>query len=799
MKPFYLGTLLGVLSLACCGAPSQQVLRLEKSPLPLGGKMAVYMESNPHRPWDALYPVVRGVPDSWRDATVYYAETDLPQLLYQGYRQGLADEKFCMGYFNVWGLDTASRSARPIRSVIAMAAGVTAEGHPAYLFDTDGDDDLSDETVRYFGADSVAVEVTPVYVERYGGGGVVLPDLAYVYPACRDSDMLLYCAECCSGEAAVAGGRYAVTVKPYVRNYDADSAGGIIRITLKKRRENGVNGSVAFNTTQGEIVHRYNPSANINLHSGRVDFYASAWGSFGKDETTTGEQTRYEAADKELNAHSSMKGRNRSLGASAGAVVEIDNRNSVGAEFEYWRNRNGEPNDTYTDFRNAGTVTRTDSHFDKLDIRNNYSATFNYIRKIDTLGSTLKLLADYTRRETDSGNDNFSRMTAPGATADSTYRDNTESVYNIATATLALEKRFSPRWTLKAGAKYTYNDMHNDALYEYLKGDAWTRNDNQSFTIDYTENIAAAYAVASAQLGRWGLVAGLRGEYTHTTGKSVGQDYFSLFPNANVSFALSKEKGWSLIAQYARTIERPRFWCLNPQRMQISDYTYQTGNPSLDPAFKQDVNLTLVAAHKYTLTAGVQLVSGEIQQTIQADPENPDLLQLAWVNYDRTKNYYVSVNLPFQPAKWWQLNANFTYMRHGERVEQHGAETFYNWAFGSISTTFTLPAKFYIDLSYNYQSRIDLGNCWVEPDHRLQAGVKKRFGDQFTASFSVQNLLDQGQVIGAHGDGFVRTMNARQTWSNRSFRIGLTYNFKSGKAFKRKAVEAGSADEKSRL
>ena len=224
MKPFYLGTLLGVLSLAGCGAPSQQVLRLEKSPLPLGGKMAVYMESNPHRPWDALYPVVRGVPDSWRDATVYYAETDLPQLLYQGYRQGLADEKFCMGYFNVWGLDTASRSARPIRSVIAMAAGVTAEGRPAYLFDTDGDDDLSDETVRYFGADSVAVEVTPVYVERYGGGGVVLPDSAYVYPACRNSDMLLYCAECCSGEAAVAGGRYAVTVKPYVRNYDADSA-----------------------------------------------------------------------------------------------------------------------------------------------------------------------------------------------------------------------------------------------------------------------------------------------------------------------------------------------------------------------------------------------------------------------------------------------------------------------------------------------------------------------------------------------------------------------------------------------
>lgn len=584
-------------------------------------------------------------------------------------------------------------------------------------------------------------------------------------------------------------------------DYDADSAGGIIRITLKKRRENGVNGSVAFNTTQGEIVHRYNPSANINLHSGRVDFYASAWGSFGKDETTTGEQTRYEAADKELNAHSSMKGRNRSLGASAGAVVEIDNRNSVGAEFEYWRNRNGEPNDTYTDFRNAGTVTRTDSHFDKLDIRNNYSATFNYIRKIDTLGSTLKLLADYTRRETDSGNDNFSRMTAPGATADSTYRDNTESVYNIATATLALEKRFSPRWTLKAGAKYTYNDMHNDALYEYVKDGAWVCNDNQSFTINYTENIAAAYGIASANLGRWSLVAGLRGEYTHTRGKGsdISQNYFSLFPNANVSYALTKDGAYSLIAQYARTIERPRFWSLNPQRFQISDYTYQTGNPELDPAYKQDISLTLVLKHKYTLTGGMTIQRDEIQQTIRPDADDPARLCLAWTNFDTTKNYYLTANAPFQFTKWWTLNLNLTYIRQGQRIDEHSAEKHYNFYFVNSSTTFSLPAKFYIDLSYRFQSRMDFGNCWVKPLHFLNAGIKKRFGDKFTASFSVRNLIERPQHIGARGDGFVRMVDVKQQWNDRSFTIGVTYNFKSGKTFKRKAVEAGSADEKNRL
>lgn len=100
-------------------------------------------------------------------------------------------------------------------------------------------------------------------------------------------------------------------------------------------------------------------------------------------------------------------------------------------------------------------------------------------------------------------------------------------------------------------------------------------------------------------------MAGLRGEYTHTRGKGgdISQNYFSLFPNANVSYALTKDGAYSLIAQYARTIERPRFWSLNPQRFQISDYTYQTGNPELDPAYKQDISLTLVLKHKYTLTA----------------------------------------------------------------------------------------------------------------------------------------------------------------------------------------------------
>ena len=255
-------------------------------------------------------------------------------------------------------------------------------------------------------------------------------------------------------------------------DYDADSSGGIIRITLRKRRENGLDGSLSMRTTQNGRHHFYTPSGNINIHTGRLDLYASAWADLGKDTAVSDEHTDYTTGDTNLTSHSEITERDRNFGGSIGSVFEISPKHSIGAEFEYWRNNEKGPNDSYTDFTDAGAVTRTESRYGIHNIRDNYSATFNYIYKLDTLGSTLKLLADYTRRETETGNDNFSRITSPTTAVDSTYRDNSSSLYDITTATLALDKKFSPRWSLRAGVKFTYNDMHNDALYEYLKGDA---------------------------------------------------------------------------------------------------------------------------------------------------------------------------------------------------------------------------------------------------------------------------------------------------------------------------------------
>lgn len=147
-------------------------------------------------------------------------------------------------------------------------------------------------------------------------------------------------------------------------DFDADSSAGIIKITLKKRRENGMNGSVAFNTTLSDIYHSYDPSANINVHSGRLDFYASVWASPGGDtKTISNENTIYSGSNKGLTAHSVNRNDDESYGVNAGSIFELDEKNSIGAEFSYWRGKSGGPNQTSTDLSDGSEVVNTRSIF----------------------------------------------------------------------------------------------------------------------------------------------------------------------------------------------------------------------------------------------------------------------------------------------------------------------------------------------------------------------------------------------------------------------------------------------------
>jgi hypothetical protein len=432
--------------------------------------------------------------------------------------------------------------------------------------------------------------------------------------------------------------------------------------------------------------------------------------------------------------------------------------------------------------------------------------TLNYIAKLDDKGSTFKLIGDYTNSTTPNGYTYLDRVldiASPSATTVQEYRNKTNGKYQLATARVDYTKVFSDKVRISAGLKYTYNNNANEALYENLEGESWVKNSLKSYDIGYTEHIAAAYITATAKLGRWSLVGGLRGEYTHLRSKGDRlplASYPEIFPNANISYQLTQKGDYSLVAQYSRNITRPSFWALSPNEIKISEYMIQRGNPDLKPTISNNISLTAVLKYKYTITLGMTFTKDGIQQATLVDSENPELLILQTINYPTFNNYFLTVNLPFQITKWWSTNVNLNAMYLGQRVYADEPLRRNFMLFASAQMSFTLPLNFFIELDGNFMHGAQAGNTRLADTGNMNVTLKKRMlNNKLTIALGATNILNTAQRIPINEPTFTRTMVAHQPWGTFAAKLSISYNFNSGKQFRAKSVESGSADDRGRI
>ena len=575
---------------------------------------------------------------------------------------------------------------------------------------------------------------------------------------------------------------------------DADSRGGIIFITLRRRLDNGVMGSVSMQTNQGKYMEEYGPSASINAHVGKFDISASGWLSKDNVDVITREKSAYHATNALMEAASEMELAVLSGMANLSAVAEINPRHSIGIALEYQSSEQDNPTDSRTSYMMGDYERLSTSRYETFDKSNRYAAALNYIIKTDTLGSTLKFIADYNQSNPTTLNDNRTSITQGGQTVDSLYYNRSNSTFRIATAQVARERRLSANWMLKYGAKYTYNEINSATTYRYLLAQAWVPSVVDDYDISYTENIGAAYATATANYGRFSAVVGLRGEYTYANGREsdVEQNYFSLFPNANFSYALDKTGKHSVVAQYSRTISRPSFWNLTPRRLQISDYTYQTGNPALRPQFVNQYSLTAVLGYKYSLTFVVQNMKDAIQQKVVSDALNPNMMNLTHENLPTLNQYAVIASLPITLTKWWDWNTNLTGGILEQRLDADAPKTNKPFAQWYTAMTFKLPKKFFVDVDYSGMTGLEISNLKISANHSLNMNFKKLIKDSWVLQIGLQNLVRQRNSLISSTEDFTREVDVFGQYQDFYVRFGVTWNFKSGKQFRAKDVEKGA-------
>jgi hypothetical protein len=196
----------------------------------------------------------------------------------------------------------------------------------------------------------------------------------------------------------------------------------------------------------------------------------------------------------------------------------------------------------------------------------------------------------------------------------------------------------------------------------------------------------------------------------------------------------------------------------------------------------------------------MMLMENAIQQSTIADKDNPELLIIQYINYPTLNNYYASVNLPMQITKWWAANINLTGLYMGQRIRPDEAirRNFMATANGQMS--FTLPRNYFVELDGMYMHGAVAGNTKLNDMGNINLTLKKRLLDnKLTLSLGVQNIITTKQEITIKEADFERKMYMDQPWQRPAVRFQISYNFNSGKQFRAKSVESGSAEDRGRI
>lgn len=567
--------------------------------------------------------------------------------------------------------------------------------------------------------------------------------------------------------------------------YSADSSGGVIKISLRRNRIDGINGSAGLNTTVGEYKQWVNPFANVSFHTGRWTFNLNGNLNGSPDDRHV---THEESANNEIalvrNGVSQHKDKILQGNVMFGIFYEPGDKDKLGLQFDYSSNRSRHTSQSTTHTLQGGIDSNTLGSYITNDMSHNFNVAINWSHSMDKKGSVLKFISNYNFQQYSMDEDNEMRWTSEDR--DSIYTTDNSNRYNIFVSEMSIKKVFNPKWNLNIGAKYTFNNVAYKSFHNYLENFDWINNSSFDYDTSYVEHIAALYATVNGSVGRWRLKAGIRGEYFNTSSNIQSNSRFNLFPNANISYSITEKGDYTVALGYYRNIRRPSFWSLNPVVRQASDYSYTVGNTELTPSFTDAVSLDFVLAGRFTVAAGYSVTDWPIRQMFVSNPEHPERMYLTWENEGKDRSFFIHGDGFVNITKWWNLYASTTYIVASQKLNASTPFETFSYLQLFASTTFLLPKGFNLSVNCFYNSKMKIGNIVVYPILNINPTIQKKIGKHWSVSLGVENMLQRKSKIQTLSAGYER-LTYTKTYA--VAKLGVTYNFNSGKKFRTPRIE----------
>ena len=444
--------------------------------------------------------------------------------------------------------------------------------------------------------------------------------------------------------------------------YDAQGNTGIINIVTKRSSKDGFNGNVTGSYGQ-RVVGSESVEGAFNWRQGKLNVFGngnSTWFNFTSPQNIT---TLYPGQQQQL--HLDQLNAPWYYRADVGADYNLTNSTVIGIRYT---NGNLDKNldqayttNVYNTIKNRiDSVMYNSAHTKEYGHRD--VINLNYEWKIDSSGKKLNIDADYFNRN---GNtyrlSNMADMYTDGSATGFANTNSTYGYNNILMKDAKLDLLLPTHLaTFSIGGKISSTQNTSENIFSNIYGGNSVLDTSRSDHFRYTENIQSLYASAQKAWGKWEAKAGLRAEYTQTEAVSAElketnkNEYLKLFPTAYLQY--KKDDNNSFGITYSRRIDRPDFWIMNPFREYLTYNSYDQGNPFLQPAFSNNLELNYTYKSNYTVTLFAQQVEQQINRLAVTDTVH-DLYYYIQANSGTARNYGISIAASFNPTRWWEGNA----------------------------------------------------------------------------------------------------------------------------------------------
>ncbi len=594
--------------------------------------------------------------------------------------------------------------------------------------------------------------------------------------------------------------------------YEAEGNAGIIDIRLKKDSSIGANGSMSLNASQGQYF-RSNYSASGNYRNKMLNVF----GNVGVSGGSYFNEIQFQSTQNDIFLSEFNRWRNSNLGFNvrAGVDVFLSENHTLGVLVSTRQNEN--------DGRNSNILEispQSSKMIDSILVANNTTTnerdqyTYNISYRYAQGDRLLNIDLDYGNYQIQSQrvqpNQYFDPRGEQVLTEFVNFFDTPRSI-QIYTGKIDYETKIGSQ-NLGFGGKFSRVGSDNTFLFFDRLDGGDLRDDRRSNTFDYDENVAAGYVNLSGALDKkWNYSLGLRTEHTDATGnlqafasdlneEPVEFNYLSWFPSAGLTYNIDPKNVLSL--NYGRRINRPEYQVLNPFNNQLSELSFEKGNPFLQPEIVNNIELGYTLNYRYNFKLAYSRTIDQITRLIGPSADDKRANFITWENLANQTIYSMNISAPVQVTDKWNSYFNFNASRLDNQADYgDGAVVDVQaWSYNIYSQqTVDLPKDFQAEVSGYFSGPGVWGGVFLyETSWALNLGLQKKFLDRkLNVKISAQDLFYQSGWEGvSRFNGLVSSGSGN--WDSRRASISLSYNF-GNQEIKSRNRKTGLESEGSRV